>query len=119
MVHDLAVEQVRDRRQADVRMRPHVHARSEQELGRPHLVEEDEGPDHLSLVGGQRAPHLEAAEVAGARDDKTPPGMTSSPYASTFCSAAPSDFPSATTWPPLTPTSAEKWSVPVTTVPPR
>ena len=68
-MHDLAVEQVGDGRQADMGMGPHVHAGSEQELGRPHLVEEDEGADHLPLRRGQRPAHLEAAEVAGAGHD--------------------------------------------------
>ena len=68
-VHDLAVEQIGDGRQADMGMRPHIHAGPEQELGRPHLVEEDEGADHLPLRRGQRAAHLEAAEVAGPRHD--------------------------------------------------
>ena len=40
-----------------------------EELGRAHLVEEDEGADHLPPGRGQRAAHLEAAEVAGARHD--------------------------------------------------
>jgi len=68
-MHDLAVEQVRDRREADLGMRAHAHPCAEQELGRAHLVEEDERPDHLTLVGGERAPNLEAAEVARPRDD--------------------------------------------------
>jgi hypothetical protein len=68
-VHDLAVEQVGDGRQADVGMGPHVHARSQQELGGTHLVEEDEGAHHLPLRGGQGSPHLEAAEIPGAGHD--------------------------------------------------
>jgi hypothetical protein len=48
-VHDLALEQVRDRCEVDVRMRSHVDAFADDELGRSHLVEEDERPDHLPL----------------------------------------------------------------------
>ena len=50
-------------------MRANVDALAEQELRRPHLVEEDEGSDHLPLGRGQRAANLEAAEIAGARHD--------------------------------------------------
>ena len=50
-------------------MRAHIDALADQELGRPHLVEEDEGPDHLLLRRRQRAAHLEAAEITRARYD--------------------------------------------------
>ena len=59
-----------------MRMGPHVHAGSEQELGRPHLVEEDEGADHLPLRRRQRPAHLEAAKVAGAGHDHGLDGVT-------------------------------------------
>ena len=68
-VHDLAVEQIGDGRQADVGMRPHIHAGRRRGTRRPHLVEEEKGPDHLPLRRGQRSPHLEAAEVTGAGHD--------------------------------------------------
>ena len=36
----------------------------------PKWIQEDEGPDHLSLAVRQRAPHHKAvAEIAGARHD--------------------------------------------------
>jgi hypothetical protein len=41
-VQDLALEEVGHGGQVDVRMRAHVDALVGQELGRPHLVEEDE-----------------------------------------------------------------------------
>ena len=71
----LALEQVGDGGEPDVRVRAHVDAVADQELGRAHLVEEDEGPDHLLLRGGQRAAHLEAAEVAGTRHDHVLDGV--------------------------------------------
>src|SRR5215218_7675987 len=74
-MRDFAVEQIRDRRQADMGVRTHVHAGAEQELGRAHLVEEDEGPHHLTLIGGESPPHLEATEVASARDDQRLDGV--------------------------------------------
>src|SRR3954465_9002898 len=80
-MHTFAVEQVRDRRQADVRMRPHVHASAEQELGRAHLVEEDKRPDHLAPLGRERATHLEAAEVAGTRHAHRLDGVAREPVA--------------------------------------
>ena len=52
-----------------MRMRPHVQPAPGQELARPHLVEEDERPDHLPLPRRQGAAHLEAAEVVGARQE--------------------------------------------------
>ena len=68
-MHDLAVEQVGDGRKPDMRMRAHVDALAEEELGRAHLVPEDERADHLALGRGQGAADLEAAEVAGAGHD--------------------------------------------------
>ena len=52
-----------------MRMRAHVDALAEEELGRAHLVPEDERADHLAAGRGQRAADLEAAEVAGAGHD--------------------------------------------------
>ena len=66
---DFAPDQVGDRGQPDVRVRPYVDPLAEQELGRPHLVEEDERPNHLPLCRRQRPAHLETAEVAGPRHD--------------------------------------------------
>ncbi len=70
-VHDLALEQVGRGGEADVRVRPDVDALADHELRRTHLVPEPEyeGADPLPPRRGQRAPHLEAAEVAGAGDD--------------------------------------------------
>ena len=68
-VLDRAVEQIRDRREADMRMRAHVEPVSGEELARAHLVEEDERSDHLPLARGQRTAHLEAADVVRARHD--------------------------------------------------
>ena len=69
-MHDLAVEQVGDGGEPDVRMRPHVEAVAGAELGRAEMIEEHERPDHARLHRGQRAAHREAvAEVGGARHD--------------------------------------------------
>ncbi len=66
---NLALEQVRHRRQPDMGMRAHVDAATFDERRRAHLIEEDEGADHLALCGGQHAAHLETAEIPRARDD--------------------------------------------------
>ena len=66
-MHDLAIEQVGDGGEPDVRMRAHVDAGADEKLGGPHLVEEDEGADHLAPRRRQRAAHGKAAEIAGAR----------------------------------------------------
>ena len=68
-MHDAAVEQIGDGGKPDMGMRAHVDALPGDELHRSHLVEEDERADHLPLAMRQRAAHLEAAEVAGARHD--------------------------------------------------
>ena len=52
-----------------MRMRAHVDAFAEQEFGRAHLVEEDEGADHLAADRGQGPADREAAEIMRARHD--------------------------------------------------
>ena len=47
-VHDATVEQIGDGGKADMGMRTHVHALAGDELHRSHLIEKDEGPDHLA-----------------------------------------------------------------------
>src|SRR6478736_763633 len=66
-VHDLAIEEIRDGREPDMGMRSDIHPGPEQELGWPHLVEEDERANHLALSRRERAADLEAAKIAGAR----------------------------------------------------
>ena len=61
--------EIGDRCEADMRVRADVDPLPRHELGRPHLVEEDERPDHAPAGGRQGAAHLESAEVAGAGDD--------------------------------------------------
>ncbi len=70
-MQDLAVEQVGDGGQADVRMGPHVDALAGPEVGRTHVIQEDERPHHPPRRVGQHALHLEpSAEVpAAALDD--------------------------------------------------
>ena len=67
---ELAAEEVGDGREADMGMRADVDALAGDELGRPHLVEEDERPDHLALRRGKRATNLEIADVARPRHDQ-------------------------------------------------
>ena len=52
-----------------MRVRAHVDAVAGAELGRAHVVEEDERPDHAALRRGQGASHRESPDVAGARHD--------------------------------------------------
>jgi hypothetical protein len=63
-MHDLAVEQVGHGRQTDMRMRANVDARPQ--INWPHMIEEDEGPDHLPLGEWQHATDLKAAAEAAA-----------------------------------------------------
>ena len=52
-----------------MRVRPHVHTGPKEEFSGAHLVEENEGTDHLPLRRRESAPDLEAAEIARARHD--------------------------------------------------
>ena len=65
-MHDLAVEQVGDGREPDVRMRPHVDCARDarREIDRAHVIEEHERSDHSARRRRQHASDLEAAEVA-------------------------------------------------------
>src|SRR5690606_29536849 len=69
-VMEVALEKVGDRAEADMRMRPHVHALTGQKLRRPGLIEEDERTDHLAFRCRQGAADLKTAKVAGAWDYK-------------------------------------------------
>lgn len=70
-MQDLALEEIGDRGEADVRVRPHIEALPGRERSRPHLVEEDEGPDAALLHVGERAAHREpVSQVARAGNDQ-------------------------------------------------
>ncbi len=62
-VQDLALEQVGNRSQADVRMRAHIHAASRLKFRRAHVIEKDERPDPLASSIRQRTAHRELSEV--------------------------------------------------------
>ena len=66
-MHDRAFEQIGDRGEADVRMRPHVEADAGLKRGRAHVVEEDERADQARRHGRQHAPHGQTADVAQMR----------------------------------------------------
>jgi hypothetical protein len=69
-VEDLAFEQVRHRRQVDVRVWPHVHAGPGRQPDRPHVVEEDERADHPPRRRREQPPHDQPpAEVTLAGGD--------------------------------------------------
>jgi hypothetical protein len=68
-MQDLAGEEIGDGGEADMRVWPHVEPGARAERRRPHLVEKDERADIAPLGRGQRAPHLETADVALARHD--------------------------------------------------
>jgi hypothetical protein len=52
-----------------MRVRPDVDALPGDKLCRPHLIEENEWPDHLPLRRGKRAADFEAAEVTRSWHD--------------------------------------------------
>ena len=67
-MHDLAFEQVRDGRQADVRVRPDIDAarNARLEAHRAEVVEENERSDHPTLGERKHASDFESAKVAAA-----------------------------------------------------
>jgi hypothetical protein len=69
------VEEIGDGGQPDMRVRTDIDALPRDEFGRAHLVEKDEGSDHLALWCWQRAADLEITEVAGARNDERLDGV--------------------------------------------
>ena len=70
-VHDLAVEQISDGGQADVRVRQNIGLgrQSGRQILRPHAIKEDIWPHHAAARVGQHAPYLESANAAGTRRD--------------------------------------------------
>jgi hypothetical protein len=48
-------------------VRTHIHAVTRRHSGRSHLIEKDEGPDHLPLTRWQGTMHGEIADIAYAR----------------------------------------------------
>ena len=68
---DLAVEQIGDGGEPDMRMRAHIEPGAGAEFSRAHLIEEDEWPDHAGARRGQGAPHLEAVPRSTVRGTMT------------------------------------------------
>ena len=62
-VHDLAFEQVSDRRNTDVRMRPNLDALTGWKLCRTHVIEKDERAHHLLLRSRQHPANRELPQV--------------------------------------------------------
>jgi len=76
-VQDGALEQVADRGQPDVRVRPHVQPLARRELHRSELVEEHERPDGAPCGARQRAVDEEAvAEIGRAGRDHLHGGLS-------------------------------------------
>ena len=64
-VQDLALVEVGERGEPDMRVRAHVEAAAGAERGRTDVVEEDERPDHPPLDLRKHAADGEAAEILG------------------------------------------------------
>jgi len=75
-MHDLAVEQIGQRGEPDMRMRPHVEAGAGGEYGGTEMIEEHERTDGAAGRMRQRAPNAESAEVDAARHDHVLDGIT-------------------------------------------
>src|ERR1700730_16537442 len=71
-VQDFTVEQIGDRGEADMRVRPHVETPACWQHYGTHLVKEHERPHRPALRRRQRSAHFEAVpEISGARHDHT------------------------------------------------
>jgi hypothetical protein len=69
-MYNSPVKQVGDRGEPDMGMGPDVQAMSSKELRRPHLIEKDEWPNHLTLIARQSAAHFKAvAQIADSRNN--------------------------------------------------
>jgi hypothetical protein len=70
-MHDLAVEQVRDGGQADVRMRPHIYRSRNPalEVRWPEMVKENERAHHVLLCKRQHTSYFKSAQIAAALFD--------------------------------------------------
>jgi hypothetical protein len=69
-VQDFSVEQIGDRGEADMQVRPHVETPALAQYHRAHLVEEHERPHYSALRRWQRSVHFETvAKISGARHD--------------------------------------------------
>ena len=70
-MRDLAFEQVRHGRKADVRMRAYIDAarNARRKIHRTHVIEEHERPDHAPLRVRQHPSDFEAAEILAPLSD--------------------------------------------------
>src|SRR6185312_5782605 len=68
-MHDLALEEISDGREPDVRMGSYIDAPSGWEIGGAHVIEEDERADEPAHRRRQHTAHFEAAEVPWPRID--------------------------------------------------
>ena len=66
---DLAFEEIRHRRETNVRMRTHIDSLTRSESDSAHLIEERERTHHPACRRGQEPAHLEFAEIARPRVD--------------------------------------------------
>jgi hypothetical protein len=82
-----ALEQIRHRRQTDVRMRPHIVVVFRPRVDRAEVVEEDEGADSAPCRGRQQTTHGEsAAEILVVRSQKLHGAMVGAPTIRAFSS---------------------------------
>ena len=69
-VRDAAVEKVGDGGKPDMRVGTNVHTSPGNKLHRSHLIEKDEGPDHLPFTVGQRAADRKSRRQGRARAER-------------------------------------------------
>src|ERR1700675_3743518 len=74
-MHDLAVEQISDGREPDMRVRPNVEAIAGAEFGWAEMIEEDKWSTLSRACRRQGAAHREVAEINGAWHDPLVDGI--------------------------------------------
>src|ERR1700722_10718732 len=68
-MENASLEQVSDGRQPDMGMRPNIHPVAGEKLRGAHLVEKNEGPNHLAPTMRKRAANRKSAKIAHSGHD--------------------------------------------------
>ena len=94
-MHQRTVEEIRHRRETDMRMRSYVDALAGRNVRRPEVVEKDERADCLARAGGQDAADGESAAEIPQMGRKNFDGHRK-PARAVYCTARP---PGLREWP--------------------
>ena len=76
VMHNLALEQVSNGREPNMRVRPNLDALARRKFSRSHVIEENEGAHHLAFPGREHPAHRESTQVFRLRLDDELDGGT-------------------------------------------